>query len=335
VRLTRRDRSRPTRDIDLGVSSGGRCWLGRFPDGRLVVSQVAERRVSPTQRRRMLAAARRARRLSRPDVLQPVAIQARSEAVVIWPWLSGGSVARRLRRQGPPDSEWGADIADRVSHTIAEMHRRGVVHGALDASHVLLDEGGGPILIGLDPTAHATPASRDRDCHAVDRLTCELTGNHSSEPRPEFEDDAPSASPEPSLRLQRVRPRPWSRRTPVVIGLLLIAAGAFKAGTADDGDPPCVATRAGTHSADVDGDGCAEILRWSTANGRLTAEVGEEVFLWDLGRPGDRFLVKDWNCDGQATPGLHRPSTGQNYAFDRWPTEGATSARAVAEDPGC
>ena len=68
--------------------------------------------------------------------------------------------------------------------------------------------------------------------------------------------------------------------------------------------------------ADVDGDGCDEVLGWSA--GVLTTPAGE----FAVGEPGDELLVGDWDCDGRATPGLYRPATGAVFLFDAWAETG-------------
>ena len=39
-----------------------------------------------------------------------------------------------------------------------------------------------------------------------------------------------------------------------------------------------------------------------------------------VGAPGDFVQTGDWDCDGQATPVIVRPSTGHVVLFDAWPT---------------
>ena len=39
---------------------------------------------------------------------------------------------------------------------------------------------------------------------------------------------------------------------------------------------------------------------------------------YDVGEAGDLVAVADWDCDGQATPAVVRPSTGEVFVFPRW-----------------
>jgi hypothetical protein len=65
-------------------------------------------------------------------------------------------------------------------------------------------------------------------------------------------------------------------------------------------------------SADVDGDGCPEGL---VVNGS-TVDAG--VARWSLGEPGDLVTVGDWDCDGQASAALLRPTSGDVFVFTAW-----------------
>ena len=57
-----------------------------------------------------------------------------------------------------------------------------------------------------------------------------------------------------------------------------------------------------------------------------------------IGAEGDLVVIGDWDCDGEATPAIARPNTGQVVLFDRWPPPGATisesdaSAHRVVDD---
>jgi hypothetical protein len=52
-----------------------------------------------------------------------------------------------------------------------------------------------------------------------------------------------------------------------------------------------------------------------------------------VGQEGDEVLVEDWDCDGEATPALLRPETGEVFVFTRWVDEGSLAvepARRIA-----
>jgi hypothetical protein len=97
-------------------------------------------------------------------------------------------------------------------------------------------------------------------------------------------------------------------------------------GTAPAAPGPEPACRApGTATPDVDRDGCGDVVRVSGS----TVEVGGARYA--VGRDGDRVAVGDWDCDGQPTPGLVRPATGEVFVFDGWATGGGeVTVHAVA-----
>lgn len=41
---------------------------------------------------------------------------------------------------------------------------------------------------------------------------------------------------------------------------------------------------------------------------------------FEAGRSGDHVSLGDWDCDGVDTPAVVRPSTGEVFVFDHWPT---------------
>jgi hypothetical protein len=43
---------------------------------------------------------------------------------------------------------------------------------------------------------------------------------------------------------------------------------------------------------------------------------------YQAGVPGDQVVLGDWDCDGLATVALLRPTTGEVFVFDSWPTAG-------------
>ncbi|HZA78610.1 MAG TPA: hypothetical protein VE623_19700 [Acidimicrobiales bacterium] len=95
-------------------------------------------------------------------------------------------------------------------------------------------------------------------------------------------------------------------------------------------------------AADVDGDGCPEGL--VIDGGTVSAGPAR----WTLGEPGDVVAVGDWDCDGQATPALLRPASGDIFVFPAWAGEsepvtveardrlpGAVDLRSEPADDGC
>lgn len=81
-------------------------------------------------------------------------------------------------------------------------------------------------------------------------------------------------------------------------------------------------------TADTNGDGCPEGLRW--VDGVVEGPNGR----WAVGRPGDQVATGDWSCAGMRTLALLRPGTGEVFVFGGWAgAEGelAATARAVVD----
>lgn len=68
----------------------------------------------------------------------------------------------------------------------------------------------------------------------------------------------------------------------------------------------------------------------SGADGEAPRLVHDGV-TYAIGQPGDRVVIADWDCDGEPTPGLLRPATGEIFLFPGWATDDEPiSVRAVA-----
>jgi hypothetical protein len=72
----------------------------------------------------------------------------------------------------------------------------------------------------------------------------------------------------------------------------------------------------GPLAADVDGDGCAESVRFADG----VAEAAGA--LWSVGRADDVVAVGDWSCSGVRTLAVLRPGTGEVFAFSGWASAG-------------
>ena len=178
-------------------------------------------------------------------------------------------------------------------------------------------------------------AAPDRDDHAepVDARTRDHVpvGSRASSP-----------APPPTVTERRRIPRAVLPVAAVLVmagtAVTLIAGGS--GGDADATRPPANPTpcpSVGGPAADVDGDGCPEALTVSGA----TVDAG--VARWTLGEAGDLVAVGDWDCDGEATAALLRPTSGDVFLFSTWaaldapvtvtPTRRVGGATAIRVEP--
>jgi len=122
----------------------------------------------------------RLQRASHPGVVQVV-----SSARVGDGWeLRTAHVGRPLSILERPSVPQAAAVIAAVAATLADLHRLGLVHGRLDASHVLVCDHGRPVLCGFgDGSAAAGP---EDDVAALGALLADLVGgDHELEPIPE------------------------------------------------------------------------------------------------------------------------------------------------------
>jgi tRNA A-37 threonylcarbamoyl transferase component Bud32 len=79
-----------------------------------------------------------------------------------------------LSRLGPFPADQAAGIVCAVADVVHALHRLGVVHGDLEAGHVLLDERGRPRLCGFGQAAERTDDGAADDVAAIGRLLASL-----------------------------------------------------------------------------------------------------------------------------------------------------------------
>ncbi|HEY7072701.1 MAG TPA: serine/threonine-protein kinase [Acidimicrobiales bacterium] len=131
-------------------------------------------------------------------------------------------------------------------------------------------------------------------------------------------------------------PAPHRRRLPwavaivglVAAGLLFLVRGPLGSGDDDcKAQQPLAVTPGGALvEGDVDGNGCVVQgiyqLQQVTGAGNLmvlTIDQGGARKRIQLGEPGDQLILGDWDCDGDATPGLYKAAAGEVQYYDAWP----------------
>jgi hypothetical protein len=278
-----------------------------------------------------------------------------------------------------------AGLVAGLAATLADLHALGIVHGRIDATHVLVGEHGRPILCGFG--AGDDPADPEDDVAAIGGLLVDLLGtDEQGEPIPERRWRihrpgtgwdrrallllADQAAAEPATR------RPTARRLAGAIADVVPAApvgrpSALEAGGDLDQADPIERLRA---TAVVDEPRSARptralvvaVLSAALLVGAFVRLLGDEPApsrtdlaappsstgatptptrtvgsvggpdlhrdgrRYRVGQAGDELLVDDWDCDGDATPALLRPATGEVFVFPRWVAEGSLAVEPVA-----
>jgi len=146
--------------------------------------------------------------------------------------------------------------------------------------------------------------------------------------------DTSPSSPPPPPPLSEVADRRWPTGTAATTGPAPPSSGATATTVARPRPAvtapttPSCAPVGGPLSADTDGDGCLEALRW------VDGVVEAADRRWAVGRAGDLVATGDWACGGAHTLAVLRPATGEVFVFDGWAgteRELNATARTVVE----
>jgi hypothetical protein len=268
--------------------------------------------------------------------------------------LAGGALAE----YGPMTAEEAAGVAAALATTLADLHSRGVVHGALAPDCVLLTGDGRPVLCGF-ATGGLDILSPADDIAALGELVSNMVDDGplaelarwSLDPDPERRPSAAafaaaiqgrvpgarlpgtaatSAAPPPSLA-QLLRPTAARRRRslpPRAIGAvvaLAVAGAALVAvrstsGASQEGTPT-TSVAPTTSTLRTSTTAVAPVQVWPAREDPVpTVVVGERR--WEVGRPGDVLATAAWACGDVATLALLRPATGDVWTFPSWAEPG-------------
>jgi hypothetical protein len=255
----------------------------------------------------------------------------------------------------PPEGavERAAGIAA-VAATLADLHARGVTHGALEAGHVIRGDHDRPVLCGLSRTRGDEAADRQADLAALAELIdapalpdgpraagLAALANRIRSGRCQATDVVEQANriaAETGSRLSvgRRMPRPLLVMATIAAAAattMAVAAALPRlartpntppALTAATSEPPtALPTATGTAEPPpaTAEPAAADTTADSPSPGAVIDHGGRR---YRIGQEGDVVVVGDWDCDGTPTPAVLRPATGDIAVFDRWPEPDAS-----------
>lgn len=169
---------------------GERVTVGQTLDGRVVARKTV--RGEPGEQR-LRHEAEMLERARHPGVVELVGLDEGDDELVLVTIVAGDRPLSLARRPPLPQA---AGLTASIAATLCDLHGLGVVHGRLDASHVVLGPGGRPVLCGFAEAGLVTDLDGPQPADDVDALGRLL--KHLVEPDTELE-------PIPERRL------PWRR----------------------------------------------------------------------------------------------------------------------------
>jgi hypothetical protein len=274
---------------------------------RLVVVKAAE----GDSAERIRSEARILQALDHPGLVQVVDVDDGEDSVVLRTAFAGPDTWASRPLDDPLAR--AAGIAA-VAAIVADMHDRGVTHGSLTADHVIRGDDDRPILCSLSRSRGDGPVERGADIEALAMLI----------EQPPLPDGSAAAA----------------LGAPVVVavaaGSTLAVAGATRLGgsgarppAAPSGTRPELVAASTPASeplvpatAAPSGPAVTTGPDDPVASGGLVLDHDGRRYL--IGSAGDMVALGDWDCDGEPTPALLRPTTGEIAVFDRWPEPDAT-----------
>jgi len=324
-----------------------------------VAGTFAKEAETAADRRRLLTEAGILAAVAHPGVVRLLRAEGDPPQTLILELVEGTDLARA----SIDSAEVLAGIGAAVATTLADIHDLGVVHGAVDPSHVLIDQQGRPVLCGFgaasrpltrteliglagDDTAALAgvlvshlPSSADVRLRAALRRAAGRRGRSRRIDARWLARELIRRTPGARLggpgsgsdgrdgtpRLRPARTPSWRRVRPALVVVAAISLGIVLA---------VVAARPGGSGGR--GAAPAQVCPAVDRSCRPVAWPGG-VIVTEAGRfrvsapPGSLVVLGRWDCSGQALPAIAELPTGDIWLFDSWPGPGRTSsARLVA-----
>jgi serine/threonine protein kinase len=125
----------------LGEGGGGIVY--RATDGETEVALKILRTADPVAQKRFAREARLARESESRHLVRIIDV---GDDYLVMPFYEGGSLAAKLRRDGPLAVAEATRLAAQLAQALDALHARGVIHRDVKPSNVLLDAAGDAVL---------------------------------------------------------------------------------------------------------------------------------------------------------------------------------------------
>lgn len=244
----------------------------------------------------------------------------------------------------PMDAMTLARVGAAVAASAADLHLRGIAHGALLAEHVLVDAAGDVRLCGYGSSANGSTSS---DVRAMGALLLSLLDSDdssqaattirtiaercTSESHPSMSAVAAglAAAHGPRTTISRMPAPTRSRRlwpALAIVGVISIFGTVvlWPRGGAPSATAALVPSSTTTVTSTMTAPRATRV--WPRPQPKTIEGDGAR---WAFGSIDDWALVGDFDCDGVDTPALVQRSSGDVWVIDAWPDGDEAAARYV------
>ncbi len=302
---------------------------------------VKEAPIDSSRAQTLAGEAETLRRISHPSVVEYVEHQTEPTVQLVTMFAGTDTWERR-----PPHGLDAVRALAALCSIVADLHDAEISHGSLTASHIITGSDTRPVLCGFGRSTALSGSSSPEDLTALAELLVEMTTDLDDQQRSHIAaistdlrrgsiSARTATSRLDALLAEDGAPPPGRRVTRRVIALVAAATiGMSAMSLLTAGDDPSPRSRTSVSAASTTTAGAIG-LGPSAAPPAPAAPLvpptalappapGAPTLINDgrqyaLGQPGDVAIVGDWNCDGNTTPALLRPTTGEIAIFGEWP----------------